>query len=313
MTPIQTHTIVLTHGQGVVFLLILLAPPLLLLAFRWKRNRTSGQARTPPDWSIPTIDAEAHGSSLFHTWMPAVKIGSLLVVSFFIVALQSLFWSAVSLGITFLTVNLARISWQRSIRRLAAMSGLCVLFLLVLPATSPPRPGDTLLIVPLLEGLPLRLAGVLLALTISCKAAAVALLMEPMFATSKLSRTLQGFSTLGLPATLTQMILLCHRYLFVFQQEAARMQRAMRVRGFIPGTNLATLRTTGNSLGMLFIHAFERTERVYEAMLSRGYQGAFPSTSRQNMTVRDLAKGSVSIMIGLLLLIFDRLCPTPWF
>lgn len=91
------------------------------------------------------------------------------------------------------------------------------------------------------------------------------------------------------------------------------MQRAMRVRGFIPGTNLATLRTTGNSLGMLFIHAFERTERVYEAMLSRGYQGAFPSISRQNMTVRDLAKGSVSIMIGLLLLIFDRLCPTPWF
>ena len=63
-----------------------------------------------------------------------------------------------------------------------------------------------------------------------------------MFATSELSRTLQGFTNLGLPGTLIQMILLCHRYLFVFQQEAARMQRAMRVRGFVPRTNLATLR-----------------------------------------------------------------------
>ena len=59
------------------------------------------------------------------------------------------------------------------------MSGLCVLFLLVLPLTSPPRPGDTLLVLPLLEGLPLRLAGVVLALTITCKAAAVALKQVP--------------------------------------------------------------------------------------------------------------------------------------
>ena len=313
MTPIPTHTIALPHGQGIALLLFLLVPPLLLLVLRWKHKRTSGQARTPPDWSIPTIDAEAHGSSLFHTWLPAAKIGSLLTLSFFIVALHSLFWAAISLAIALLGVHLAQIPWQRSMRRLAAMSGLCVLFLLVLPLTSPPRPGDTILVVPLLAGLPLRLSGVILALTITCKAASVALLMEPMFATAELSRTLRGFTALGLPSALTQMILLCHRYLFVFQQEAARMQRAMRVRGFVPRTNLATLRTTGNGLGMLFIRSFERTERVYEAMLSRGYQGTFPSTSRQNLTTWDLAKGTVSIMIGALLLVLDRLFPAPWF
>lgn len=313
MTPTLTHTILLTPGQAAILLLCLLTPPLLLLACRWKRKQSSGRGTMPPDWSIPTIDAQAQGSSLFHTWTPAVKIGALLVVSFLIVALHTLFWSAVALACALATVQLARIPWQRSLRRLAAMSGLCVLFLLVLPLTSPPRPGDTLLILPLLEGLPLRLAGVVLALTITCKAATVALLMEPMFATAELARTLQGFATLGLPASLTQMILLCHRYLFVFQQEAARMQRAMRVRGFVPGTNLATLRTTGNGLGMLFIRSFERTERVYEAMLSRGYRGAFPSTSREKITAGDLAKAAISIMIGLLLLMFDRLAPTPWF
>ena len=60
---------------------------------------------------------------------------------------------------------------------------------------------------------------------------------------------------------------------------------------------------------MLFIRSFERTERVYEAMLSRGYQGVFPSTAPQKITARDWIKGAVWIMIGLLLLAFDRLFP----
>jgi cobalt/nickel transport system permease protein len=312
MTPTAAQTFFLTPGLGAVLLLCLLSPPLLLLVFRWKHKKLPGQAGTSPDWSIPTVDAQAQGSSLFHSWMPAAKIGSLLAVSFLIVTLHALVWSAVALAIALLNVHLARISWQRSIRRLTAVSGLCLLFIILLPLTSPPRPGDTLLIVPLLEGLPLRLAGVVLALTITCKAATVALLMEPMFATAELSRTLQGFTSLGLPPSLTQMILLCHRYLFVFQQEAARMQRSMRVRGFAPGTNLATLRTTGNGLGMLFIRSFERTERVYEAMLSRGYQGTFPALSREKITAGDLAKGAISIMIGVLLLVLDRLYPTLW-
>ncbi len=312
MTPSPLQTIALTPGQGALLLLGLLTPPLLLLACRWKRKLSSAQVAPTPDWSIPTIDAQAQGRSLLHTWTPTVKIGALLVASFLIVALQTLFWAAVALTIALLVVHLARIPWQRSLRRMTAMSGLCVLFLLVLPLTSPPRPGDTLLVLPLLEGLPLRLAGVVLALTITCKAAAVALLMEPMFATAELARTLQGFVALGLPPSLTQMILLCHRYLFVFQQEAARMQRAMRVRGFVPGTNLATLRTTGNALGMLFIRSFERTERVYEAMLSRGYQGTFPATARERITAGDLAKAAVSMTIGLLLVVFDRLYPALW-
>ena len=87
------------------------------------------------------------------------------------------------------------------------------------------------------------------------------------------------------------------------------MQRSMRVRGFAPRTNLATLRTMGAAFGMLFIHSFERTERVYEAMLSRGYQGRLPGEVRQPITRWDLGKGALLIMIGALLLAADRLLP----
>ncbi|NCC32802.1 MAG: energy-coupling factor transporter transmembrane protein EcfT [Chloroflexia bacterium] len=183
------------------------------------------------------------------------------------------------------------------------------MLVVILPLTRPVHAGDTILLLPWLGSWPFNLAGLLLALTIVCKAAAVALLMEPMLATASLTRTLQGFTDLGLPPSLNQMVLLCHRYIFVVQEEMQRMQRSMRVRGFAPRTNLATLRTLGNGLGMLFIRSFERTERVYEAMLSRGYQGAFPGQTRQKITSRDLVKGAFFIMIGLLLLVGDRLLP----
>ena len=72
------------------------------------------------------------------------------------------------------------------------------------------------------------------------------------------------------------MLLLSHRYIFVFLHEMTRMYRGMRVRGFVPGTDIATMNAMGNFLGMLFVRSFERTQRVYDAMLCRGYDGCFP-------------------------------------
>jgi len=183
------------------------------------------------------------------------------------------------------------------------------MLVVIVPLTSPVQSGETVLVLPGLPEWPYSLAGAHLALTIVCKAMAVALLMEPMLATSSLPQTLQGFTDLGLPASLNQMILLCHRYIFVFQEEMSRMQRSMRVRGFVPRTNIPTLRTMGSGLGMLFIRSFERTERVYEAMLSRGYQGSFPAEVRQKITNMDLVKGVLFIMIAAILLAGDRLLP----
>jgi cobalt/nickel transport system permease protein len=301
----------LSVGQGLGLLACLIIPPGCALLFLWRRKRAR-QIDHAPDWSIPPLDGQALGTSLFHIWAPAVKIGALLATCFLFASLTTLFWSALALLIALLAVHLAQVSWQRCLRRLAAMSGFLGALLVILPLTSAIRPGDTLLLLPLLEALPLRLAGVQLALTIMLKACSVALLMEPMLATAPLSRTLQGFSALGLPPAVIQMILLCHRYIFVFQQEMARMHRSVRVRGFRPATNLATMRTMANCFGMLFIRSFERTERVHEAMLSRGYRGTFPAPPLARPGGRDLVKGVVWIVLGLLLLLGDRLYPSPW-
>ena len=108
------------------------------------------------------------------------------------------------------------------------------------------------------------------------------------------------------------MVLLTHRYIFVFLHEMKRMYRSMRVRGFHPSTSLETMRSMGNFFGMLFVRSFDRTQRVYDAMLSRGYNGRFPTFNHFETTPKDWAKGSFWIVLGLLLLLLDRLLPHPF-
>lgn len=313
MNPLPATVIELTGWQACALLIGLAAPMafglIVLLHFFKDRRRT---AEGTPDWSIPAVDAQAHGGSPLHRWAVPVKIGSLLAFSFLVVILDSLFWSMVALGCSLVAVHLSRVPWRAPLRRLAAMSGFLGMLLLVLPLTGTVRPGETVLIVGPFTALPFRLEGLRLALTLACKAITVALLMEPMVATAPLSRTIRGFAALGLPPALTEMLLLCHRYLFVFQEEMSRMHRSLRVRGFRPATNVATLRTVGNSLGMLFVRSFERTERVHEAMLCRGYRGVLPA-GKEPVTSGDWLKGAVVVLLGLALLFLDRSVPVSWF
>ncbi len=288
---------------------------LFFLALRLVRGKGAGGRATgggEPDWSVPSLDAFADRTSFFHHWDPRHKLISLFLFCFLTVSLQSLFWSGVALGVSVLAAVGCRLPLRRAGRRLLAMSGFLGMFLVILPFTSPLRAGETLVYLPGLARFPLHEAGFFLALTVVVKACAVALMMEPLFATAPLPVTLAALSRLGVPDTVGQMILLAHRYIYVFLHEMTRMYRGMRVRGFVPGTDIATMNAVGNFLGMLFVRSFERTQRVFDAMLCRGYDGRFPSYASFAATRKDWAKAVLWGMLGLLLLVFDRICGNPF-
>ncbi|MGE4560871.1 MAG: cobalt ECF transporter T component CbiQ, partial [Desulfobulbus sp.] len=184
--------IALNGAQSLALLSCLLLPLIcvLVVLFLGNNRRQAGQGEPVPDWSIPAIDAQASGRSLFHTWAPAVKIAALLATSFLLVSLNSLTWALAALVLCALAVQLTGMPWTRPLKRLAALAGFLGMLVVILPLTSPVHPGDTIVLLPWLDSWPINLAGVFLALTIVCKAAAVALLMEPMLATAPLARTL---------------------------------------------------------------------------------------------------------------------------
>ncbi len=279
---------------------------LLAMVFS-RRHRATHNHDREPDWSAPVLDETADRDSPFHRWDARLKIACLFTYCFLVVSLHTLTWAGVALAISLLAVAVSRVPWQRPLRRLAAMGGFLSMFLIVVPLTAPPVPNETIIILEPLDFLILHGNGLRLALLVIIKACAIALLMEPLLATAPLAVTLQALAALRLPNTICQMILLSHRYIHVFGHEARRMHRSMRVRGFAPRTDLATLKAYGNFLGMLFVRSFDRTQRVFEAMQSRGYTGTFPTWTTFAATQADWAKGAFWVMLGIALLTADRL------
>ena len=78
---------------------------------------------------------------------------------------------------------------------------------------------------------------------------------------------------LGVPGTLVATLHFMYRYLFVLTEELDRMLQARRARTFHRSGRVDWGLLTG-LIGRLFLRAFERGERVHNAMLARGWDGA---------------------------------------
>jgi len=80
-----------------------------------------------------------------------------------------------------------------------------------------------------------------------------------------------------------------------------RKDTAMAARGFVKKADRRTLRVVGNFVGTLLVRSFERTERIYKAMLSKGYQGEFHTLVEFEAQGKDWLKAAlVLVMAGLL-------------
>ncbi|ROT31753.1 cobalt ECF transporter T component CbiQ [Micromonospora sp. HM5-17] len=94
-------------------------------------------------------------------------------------------------------------------------------------------------------------------------------------ATTTMRDLLLGLDRLRCPQIVTQIATFMLRYLDVLVGEARRMRIARISRGDDPRF-LWQLRGFAAGVGALFLRAFERGERVYLAMVARGYQGRMP-------------------------------------
>ncbi len=186
------------------------------------------------------------------------------------------------------------------------MGAFLGMFLVVMPLTVNARSGDLLVRFEHVSFLSFNGRGFMLALLICLKASAIALLVEPLLSTSPFPVTIQALARLRVPQMVCQMILLAHRYIFVFQHETSRMNKGMQMRGFRRRTDMETLHNIGNFLGMLLVRSFERTQRVYEAMIARGYTGQLSVTHEFRAMKGDWWKGLFWLSAGIGLVLVDR-------
>jgi cobalt/nickel transport system permease protein len=93
--------------------------------------------------------------------------------------------------------------------------------------------------------------------------------------TTQVPDLLRGFERLRMPRVLVSIMGFMIRYLDVVIGELQRMRIALRSRGYEP-RGIGEARALAAVAGTLFIRSYERGERVYLAMLSRGFDGRMP-------------------------------------
>jgi len=139
-----------------------------------------------------------------------------------------------------------------------------------------------------------------------------------LVATTRFPDMIHAFEHLRVPAVLTTIVSFLYRYLFVLTDEVMRLLRARQSRsaavahppgeaGLKSGRSVVwRAKVTGNMAGQLFLRSYERSDRIYNAMLARGYTGQMRTLHPHVMQNSDWVFAVLSIVTILLLQLTGR-------
>jgi len=230
---------------------------------------------------IGRLDRLSYRDSLIHRLDPRVKVIATVLFLFTVISFPK--YEVVALVPFFLFPAL-----------LMTIGEIPILFilrkvLLVSPFAILVGVFNTLLdtgIVAVIYGVPVS-AGFLSFLSILLKFALTVSAALLLIATTSFPGVCHALRRLGVPAIFVTQLLFLYRYLFVLTEEAMRVIRARDMRSF--GTRGTEMKVFARLIGTLLFRTVDRAERIYCAMLSRGFQGDIPSLKKYHVAAIDLA------------------------
>jgi cobalt/nickel transport system permease protein len=195
-------------------------------------------------------------------------------------------------------VTIARLRVKEIISRLFIVNSFIFFLWLVLPFSFP---GESIYT---LGSLNISREGIKYALLITIKSNSIVLAGIALLSTSTIFNLIHALRHLHFPDKLTQLFFFSYRYIQTIHSEYIRLNNAVKIRGFKPQTNFHTYRTYAYLVGMMLVRSYDRSKRVYNAMLCRGFKGKFWTLNHFVFKKSDLVTGTIMIsgIIGLVLL-----------
>jgi len=240
------------------------------------------------------IDQYSNLDSLIHKLDPRTKLVATIAFILAVVVTPVTEWPAFvgySLFISVLTL-VSRLPLLYVLKRVL----LIIPFVLLIGVFNIFRPGEPLATLHLWHWqLSITHEGLLVFWNVSAKAIISSLALILLSSTTRFTNLLRGLQTLRMPKVLVMTLSFAYRYIFVLIDEAMRMWRARESRNF-GGRWIWQIRTIGNMIGTLFIRSYERGERVYAAMLSRGYEGQVRGIDSLSFTPVDACFTAVAVL-----------------
>ncbi|MBI5189271.1 MAG: hypothetical protein HZA22_01155 [Nitrospirae bacterium] len=121
-------------------------------------------------------------------------------------------------------------------------------------------------------------AGLAVPAVILLKAFTAATAMILLISTTPFA-DIMGFIGKAMPKVLRDGLFMTYRSFFILLRLMDNLVTAIRLRGGLrPGRLVRNSRNIGSGVGILFIHAFDTSQRLYDVMSIRGYAGHLSAT-----------------------------------
>jgi cobalt/nickel transport system permease protein len=226
---------------------------------------------------IHALDAYRPRTSLVHQLDGRVKL--VLAVLFIVTTVLTPdgIWSAYIL-LTSLTLVVVIVS-QLGVGFVQRRAAVALPFALAAVTVVFSTPGRSLLMMPVLRWeLTVTNAGVIRFVSILLKSWLSVQMAVVLTAATPFPALLQAMRSLRLPQVLVATVGFAYRYIFVIGDEVLRLMRARTARSGVRdgkggGSVFWRARVAGGMAGSLFLRSVERSERIYDAMVARGYDG----------------------------------------
>ena len=211
----------------------------------------------------------AHEEGPLHRLAPQCKLAATVLFVFAVVATpKEQFWAfGVEAGLVALAAVIGGVPLLGLVRRLVIEVPF-LLFAVLLPIVGRSPRVDVL-------GVSLSQPGLWAAWNIVAKGTIGVAATVVLASTTSIPHILDGLEHLRVPRTMVAITAFMLRYGDVIGDELRRMRIARESRG-ASSSWTGQARAVATSAGTLFVRSYERGERVYLAMASRGYTGSMP-------------------------------------
>lgn len=241
------------------------------------------------------LDVDSKQASVWHTLAPRTRLLCILLLVFAIALTPNgrwLTWSTYG-AVVLSLVLVSKVTLSILLKRIAVeftFIGVVILGTLF-------RDGGIIL----WSWGPLKITTVGLTIlgSVSCKAILSLILMNVLTLTTSVPDLLTALVALRTPPLLVATLASMYRYINVLIAEFSAMSRAAASRNLMNSKRWQRL-VIGNMIGSLFIRTYDRGERVYQAMLARGYQGIPPVDKVPKAESRDILALTLTAILSLL-------------
>ncbi len=217
------------------------------------------------------IEVFSEGDSPVHRVNEKVKLAVFAVFAVYASLSSGHLAPSLYLAAGALLSMLARLNPGKVIQRLFVLNAFVIFFWLVIPLSFPDDYAR----------------GAEIALSVTLKANAVALLAMALVGTAPLARTAAALESFGMPDKLAAAFYFSLKYITVLHADYTRTKDAMRARGFRFRPGIRTYKTIGGMLGILLLKSHVYSRKLYDAMLCRGFNGKFPAPAGTPLIGRD--------------------------